>query len=164
MAEQSALAARNGERRRLRRDGQITRCHQLTAGGSGQGVHPGDDGLGDVLHGVHHARAGVEEMMSDVGRRTGHVGEVVTRAEHRSVGGDDQTVGIGRRHRLQGFDDFEHGVERQGVALLRTIQREGEDGALARQFDVVVTHGGSLARVVGRRHPPPALAGCTLRR
>ena len=126
-------------------------------------MHARNDRLRNVLDRVHHARARLEEMMREFGRRTRHVGEVVTGAEHRTVRGDDHAIGIGRRDRLQRVDDLEHRVERQGVALLRAVEREGGDGTGTREADVVVAHVRSLSRLRAgdTRQPPDRL--CALR-
>ena len=102
-------------------------------------------------------------MVGDLHRGAGHVGEIVTRAEHRAVGRDDDTVGVRCRHRLQSLDDLEHGVERQRVALLGAVEGDGGDGTVTREGDVVEAHPFSLARLRAgdtRRRPTP---WCALR-
>ena len=164
VAEQAALAARDGEGGVLRRHRQVARRHQLAPGRGGQGVHLGAHRLGDVLQGVHHLGAHLEQVAGVVQRRALHVAEVVPGREHRAVGRQDHAEGVAGADLAQGGGELEHHVEGEGVALLGPVEGDRGDRSLVLDEQVLVRHGPSSrprSRTSGRRRPrtrspPPA--------
>ena len=158
VTEQAALATGDGERRRLGGDGQVARGHELASGRRRQGVHPGADRLGDGLDWFIIARAHVEDVAGLVERGPGHVPEVVPGGEHRPVGGEDHAAGVGAPDGGERGCQLLHHVDGERVALLRPVEGDGDDVALALDDEVVV--GGGVhdpecrAPYRARRNPP----------
>ena len=141
MAEQPSLAAGNGKTGGVGGNGQVTSGHQLTAGRSGQGVHPGDHRLRQCLQGVHHAGADGKQLARLRQAGAGHVAKVVASAEHRAVGGQDHAARRAAAHGLQRLGKLQHQRQAQGVALVGAVQGDGGDSTLRTNQDVLVCHG-----------------------
>lgn len=67
-------------------DGEIRRSDELAAGGRGQAVHPGENGLRNRLQRRHELRAEREQLAYRGQVSLDHVAEVVTGAEDRPFG------------------------------------------------------------------------------
>ncbi len=141
MAEEASLPTRERECRRLRGDGEITGGDKLAAGRRGQRVHAGDDRLGNRLHGVHHRRADLEQVLRGGKVGAGHVAEVVTGREHRAHRGEHDAERVARAGLVERGGHLEHHVEGEGVALLRPVEGDGDDIAAAVEQQVLVGHG-----------------------
>ena len=68
--------------------------------------------------------------------------------KHRAIGGEDHTDCIGRCNIAKGLCEFEHHIERQGIALLRPVESDGGEGSVGFDGHVLVAHRVSLAPFV----------------
>lgn len=145
MAEQAALAAGHGEPGGVGRNRQVARRNQLASGRGGEGVHLGDHRLRNRLNGVHHRRAHREQFAGLVQAGSRHVTEVVTGAEHRTTRRKDHARRLALAHLTEGLGHLEHQLERQGVALLGSIEGDCRERPITAHEEVFVHHVHSLA-------------------
>ena len=68
------------------------------------------------------------------------VGEVVPGAEHRAVAGQHDAQRVAAPQLAERRDQLAHVLERQGVAALRPVHRDGGEVAGALDQDVLETH------------------------
>ena len=98
-----------------------------------------------VISSVHTCSSSPD--LHEVGAR--HVGEVVPRAEDRSLGGEDHGPGVGVAHRPERLEQLDEVVERQRVASLGPAHGDGGDRLVAGDADRLVGHDRNLRQGVG---------------
>jgi len=141
VAEQTTLASRGGEGRRLAGDGKVARRQELASCGRGKRVNPGDHDLGKRLNEGHHLRAHVEQCPHLRFGRAEHVAKVVTGREHRTLGGDDDAERIRLADLAKRRRDLLHRLEGEDIALLGVGQGQRGDVASVFNPNPLVLHG-----------------------
>ena len=127
VAEQAALAAGRGERRRAAGYGQIAARHQLAARRGGERVDLCHHHLGHLADQGHNLGAQPEQLTRRSQVRSGHVGEVVPRGEHGPVGGQDHPGYVGAGDLAEGAAQLRQHGEGQGVPLGRMVECDGHE-------------------------------------
>ena len=151
----------------LGRDGEVRRGDELAAGGRGEAVHAGNNGLRNGLQGRHELRAEREQLAHRGKVGLDHVAEVVTGAEDGPIGGEQQTAGVTGSNLARGGQQLAHVLEREGVTTLRDVHCHSREVALA--LDAYERPGrprrgwrhGRIAR--NRRHRPRVRPQCSSR-
>jgi hypothetical protein len=114
----------------------------LAAGGGGQAVHPRDHDLRHRLDRAHHVGAHAQQVAGSGEVAGGDVGEVVPGTEHRAGPGQHDARRVGRRRLQERREQVGEMVDRQRVAPLRPVHRDGDGVVLPVDEDVLVsTHG-----------------------
>ena len=148
MTEPAAPTTRRGEPGLLGGDGQVGAGDQLAAGRRGEAVYPRHHRLRNPLDRSHQVGTRGEEMAHAVQIALHHVGEVVPRAEDRSVGGEDHGARLlVRSQRAERVGQLLHVRLGEGVAPFGPIHGDGPEPGVGRDDDVFVSHGDSLAVV-----------------
>ena len=148
-AEQADIHPGRGEARGVGGHREVAGGDQLAPGGGGDAVHPGDHRLGQAHDVQHQAGAGGEGLLIRGAVGAGaYFPEVVAGAEGRAGAGqhnrfDCRGFGDGGQFLGQGV----HQRQRQGVARLRTVEREPGDAVPV----VAQQHGVGIDRPVGGR-------------
>jgi hypothetical protein len=89
-----ALAARSGEACLLGRDREVAGRYQLTTGGDGEALHLRHDRLEQAPDCQHQLCARGEQLAHPVEVAVNHVGEIMPRAEDRTVRAEDDRTYI----------------------------------------------------------------------
>src|ERR1035441_7744187 len=86
----------------------------------------------------------------------GDVGEVVPGAEDRAVAGQDDAEGVALPDITQRRDQLAHVRQRQGIAPLRPVHRDGGELTGPLDQDVLEAHGGLLLQIAAYAGARPA--------
>ena len=138
VAKVRRFTARQGKTGLVRGNRQIAGGHQLAAACRGQGMHLGNHRLRHGLHGVQHGAAGVKNVAGGGQVHVHHVGKVVAAAKHRAVGGQYHAASIAVAHGFKSAVQFGNHRQRQGVAFVGAVQRDGGDAIELGNEQVVV--------------------------
>jgi hypothetical protein len=148
VAEPPALAAGSGEARLLGRDREIAGGYELATGGSGKALHLRYDRLRQVPNCQHQLGAGGEQPAHTGEVAVDHIGEIMPRAEDRTVRSQDHRTRIRLVSRTaERRDQFPHMRLGKCVAPLRAVHGDGRDPGRGSDLYVLVADGISRSRV-----------------
>src|SRR5664279_1993525 len=155
MEEPATSAAGSGETGVLACHCEVGGCDQLAAGRGGEPMHTRHHRLGHLLDECHQFGAGDKQRTN---RRQVGIGEIVPGAEHRADARKDYAQGVTLPDVAEGRDQLAHVLQRQGVAPLRPVHRDGGKFARPLDQDVLESHDGPPPHRSLRRRRALALA------
>jgi hypothetical protein len=110
-------------------------------------VHPRHHRLRHLLHERHQVGARGQQRTDRCQVRLGHVGEVVPGAEHRPVAREHDPERVAVTDFAERGDQLAHVRQRQRVAPLRPVHRDGGELPWPLDQDVLELHGSSLLQI-----------------
>src|SRR5262249_45551621 len=161
-AEEAYLDAGRGEPGPLGSDCEIAAGDELASCRAGNALHSRDYRLRDALDLLHHPGADFEDLLFLFQRAVNELLEVVAGGEGGAVGTQDHYPDLGPRAlSLQLIGQLLHERRRQGVALLRPVERDEHrrKRILDLQISQLYSHGylipraGDLRRSLFRLRP-----------
>ena len=75
-------------------------------------MHFGNDWLRDRLQRIHHVSTDFENVPGLVAIGPGHISKIVASRKDRTIGRDDDSIGIADSNLLERPSDFKHGFKR----------------------------------------------------